>query len=420
MKNPPSRPGFAIPQTSLVCMAFAFSVIAARADTVWTSPITNTVTWTRAASPHTWSGRLFVEGQGEVVIEPGASVTMPTDPDISPDNYNWSWMVRNGGRVSAVGTALEPIRIGGLSDNERRLRLHLASAASSEFRHVRFTGMARIECADSSPHPSPLFEHCVFRRFAEAPLKLLGCPARVLHCIFQDNDGYAIELPWPHRTMTDQNAPTLWYNAFDQRALHILQGGGLWNFQNHDFFRHNRVASGIGIRIQVAAYQDSPRVQNLVLRDLDLGGCSPSLTVYAAGGDGLENFSLIDSHLATLVEEHAQAVTREVVLTGNYWGTTVASNITAAAFAGSLSPSAVTPFATAALFPQADVDDSHQGNATTAADADLVKRHLVGALTLSPAQRTTADVDRDGILTARDALLLDSFVNGMLWQLPTP
>jgi hypothetical protein len=70
-------------------------------------------------------------------------------------------------------------------------------------------------------------------------------------------------------------------------------------------------------------------------------------------------------------------------------------------------------------FPQADVDNSDGGNKTSQEDAELVKKHLVGLVTLTPEQLRIADVDGNGVVDVRDALMIESYVNGLIWKLPS-
>jgi hypothetical protein len=103
-----------------------------------------------------------------------------------------------------------------------------------------------------------------------------------------------------------------------------------------------------------------------------------------------------------------------------WWGTTDMSVISNRLSVWRLSTNTVIPLATSNFFPQADVDLSDNNNATAQADADLVKQSLVGLTNLTPAQITRADVDRDGTVTLRDALMIESYVNGLIWKLPDP
>lgn len=104
--------------------------------------------------------------------------------------------------------------------------------------------------------------------------------------------------------------------------------------------------------------------------------------------------------------------------TNNYWGVTNSASIAANVFGGALPSSAYAPCATNSFFRQADVDGSAFGNATGQEDADLVKQYLVGSRQLAPEQLKTADVDNDGDVDVRDALMIESFVKGTLWRLP--
>lgn len=107
-------------------------------------------------------------------------------------------------------------------------------------------------------------------------------------------------------------------------------------------------------------------------------------------------------------------------LANNYWGTTNMATITAVVFGGALSTNVVLPISTTNMFPQADLDGSDEGNLTRQADADLVKKAVVGLISLTPEQQAAADVDRNGVVDTRDALLIESYINGLMWKLPVP
>ncbi len=380
------------------------------ADTIWTSPITNAVTWTAAGSPHTWGfGDLWINAGGDVTIEPGAVVQMPSGGVVR---------VEAGARLRALGSTDTPIRFGGVSDAAPGGYVFFSSALESQFRFCHFTNLKGIRVLPQSPQGNHLFEHCVFRKFTDHAIYLENAPARILHCMFLDgaSDKYGVRMYCS--VFTDETCPTIWYNAFERNGLVVVAANHTTLAMNNwDFFRFNRVGGGTGIALGGGR---TPGFQKFLLLDCDLGDASPSLHVYAdngwAGGvDGrIERCRLLS------LTQYSQNVGGLTNLANNYWGTTNMDAIAAALFGGTVSTNAALPISTTNLFPQADVDGSDNGNLTRQADADLVKQAVVGLISLTPEQQAIADVDRNGVVDTRDALLIESYINGLMWKLPVP
>ncbi len=390
-----------------------FSGGALEAATTWTSPITNSVTWTKAESPHQWTGQMFVDG-GVVTVEPGAVVQMPADPE--PWNDYMALRVRNGGQILADGSPDDPIRIGGVSDLQRGGTMVLASTAVSVFRHCRFANLSTLRLDALSPPAEHVFEHCIFRKFSDNVFSLRNMPARIQHCIFQDNTAFGVHLYVDQ--LYEENAPTIWHNGFDADGLLIsTSDSGSHSLGNHEFFRFNRVAGGAGVKLAPYSSWTGVTIGNLRLVDCDLSACTNSVRL--EGNQWLGAMTIERSDLAALGGTHAN-IAGVQSYPGNYWGTSDTNVIAGRLFGGTIDPAVVVPVAAASPFPQADVDLSDAGNRTTLADADLVKAYLVGAATLSTAQLEAADADRSGTVDVRDVLLIESLVRGLVPALPAP
>lgn len=382
----------------------------AAAATVWTSPITGAVTWTKADGPHTWSGDLNVNSGGLVAIEPGAVVQMPSAGH---------WRINGGGQVLALGSAEDPIRIGGASESAPGDTLWLDSPLTSEFRFCHFANLSRIRISQQSPQANPLFEHCIFRKFTGHCIELINAPARILHGIFRDNPVGMYGVSMTCSVFSDETCPTIWYNAFDRNGLALWTPADIW-LGDYDFFRYNRVAGGVGIAFRADKYGHYHRFR---LLDCDLGNTATSLVFsgYGSGWDGsMDAMSIERCHLSILTQA-AFNFSNVTNLSNNYWGTTDPAAIDAALFGGGvISTNAVVPISPTNVFPQADVDNSDGGNRTRQADADRVKQAVVGLVALDPGEAAIADVDRNGAVDARDALLIESYLNGLIWKLPVP
>jgi len=383
-------------------------VAAVQAGTIWTSPITNSVVWTKAGNPHTWSGDLTVGATGLVTIEPGAVVQY---------GANYTISVNAGGQILAVGTADDPITIGGVSDTTKGGTLTLSSAQTCEFRFCHFANMNSIVVNATAPQGKHLFEHSIFRKFSTHLIQLNDTPARILHCIFRDNPAGMYGVYMNCTGFSDETCPTIWYNAFDQYGLLVtVPDYGSISMNNYDFFRYNRVGGGIGI---LFAGSRGPGFIRFRLLDCDLGNASPSLSLQCTAGwpCNMDAMSIERCNLSILSGPVAGVVTN---LANNYWGTTNMSTIAAALFSGTLSTNVSLPISMTNVFPQADVDGSDNGNRTSQADADLVKKYIVGMTNLTTQQLSIADVDHNGKVDVRDALIIESHVNGLIWKLPVP
>ncbi len=390
-----------------------FSGGAIEAATTWTSPITNSVTWTRSGSPHQWTGQMFVDG-GVVTIEPGAVVQLPADPE--PWNDYMALRLRTGGQILAEGSPEDPIRIGGVSDLQRGGTVVLASTAVSVFRHCRFSDLSALRFDAVSPPPEHVFEHCVFRKFSDNVIWLRNMPARIQHCIFQDNAAFGVHLYFDQ--LHEDNAPTIWHNGFDADGLLIsTTDTGDHSLGNHEFFRYNRVAAGVGIKLVPHSSWSGVTIGNLRVVDCDLGGCTNSVRL--EGNQFLGAMTITRCDLSTLGGTHA-SINGVQSYRDNFWGSTDTNVIAGRLFGGTVDPAAAVPLATYSRFPQADVDRSGGATPTTLADADLVKAYLVGATSLSVAQLEAADADRSGTVDVRDVLLIESFARGLVPALPAP
>lgn len=379
----------------------------AGAGTVWTSPITNAVVWSKAGSPHTWSGSLVINSGGIVTVEPGAAIQVPTSQHIN---------FEAGSQILALGTQDDPIRIGGVSDTTVGGVIYLNSSQTSQFRYCHFSNLSQIQISSQAPQGNHLFEHCVFRKFTAHVILLNNAPARILHCIFQNNatTEYGVWMNVGNAGLTDENVPTIWYNAFDRNGLMAFSENSSGpDFRDREFFRFNRVCGGTGVSVQDGSYASATRVR---IVDNDLSKCVVSFQLFSNPHTGhsvercdVSAFTYQNGDLASLTN-----------FANNYWGTNDLAAITSRLFAGTVSTNAAIPLHPQSWFPQADVDGSDGGNATKLQDADLVKQYLVGMTNLTSGQLTVADVDHSGTVDARDALIIESFVNGLIWKLPVP
>lgn len=199
-----------------------------------------------------------------------------------------------------------------------------------------------------------------------------------------------------------------------------MKGGGIYlvfdsdtNCGGEPFIQDNRItgaSSGIGI------YSYGGSCAGLVISDCDFN--CPTGICFETGGDIDLTVQRCDLAPAGSASVGGVPGSGTLDFANNYWGVTNSVLVDARLFGGALGESAFTPFATNSFFRQADVDGSTSGNATGQEDATLVKEHLVGLRQLSPEQQQTADVDNDGDVDVRDALMIESFVKGTLWRLP--
>jgi hypothetical protein len=396
-------------------LSFALIILSgqARAGTVWPSTITSNVTFTKAGSPHTWSGSLQVQSAATVTVEPGAIVQWGPGQELAVN-----------GRILALGDPADPIQFGGVSDAAQGSRLYLYSSQTSEFRHVNFAHFLYLELIASSPQGNHLIEHCTFRRMTQQAVYLnqssgFGAAARIRHCIFEPTRGYFGIFHYI-RNLTPDSTPLIEYNAFTRDGLYIQgDASSTYDAYGYSYFRHNKVGGGIGVQITPCLGGDcGGTLRNIVIEGNDLAACTSSVHVASSGGALL--FLVVHSNDVSKLSYGYTVGINVSSLHNNYWGTTSTTAIHQLAFDGSFLTNDVVPFATNTWFNQADVDGSDADQATRIEDADLVKRSLLGETNLAPAQVARADVDRDGTVTLRDALLLESYVRGLVPKLPDP
>lgn len=401
-----------MPAKRLLTLALSLGLLpaaAVRADTVWTSPITSEVTWAKADSPHTWGGDLNVNSGGVINVEAGAVVKMPSAGHLRINGW---------GQILAIGSSEDPIRIGGVSELAPGGTIWLDSSLPSEFRFCHFAYLERARISSQSPQGNHLFEHSIFRKFSTNPIELVDAPARILHCLFRDYPTDRAGVSMTCNVFTDDTCPTIWYNTFDRNGLGAWTPASI-NMGDYDFFRFNRVLGGIGIHFSADKWG---RYQRFRVLDCDLGSASPSLRFsgYGSGYDGVMDGLSIERCTLSTLTNISFGIVNTTNIANNYWGTTNMETIATALFGGGLSTNAALPISTTNMFPQADVDDSDGGNVTRQADADLVKQAVVGLISLTPEQEAVADVDRNGVVDTRDALLIESYINGLMWKLPVP
>jgi hypothetical protein len=356
----------------------------------------STTIWTRAQSPYVISNSYVVPAGVVLIIEAGCDVWFQ---GVNITVY---------GKILANGTPESPIRFGSPSRPSPAGSITLQSSdGPSEFRHAHFVAMGLIQVVAETPYSSHLFDHCLFRQAGDPQVLVTqNNPVRVLNCVFQRTDGGKALQMRIHGDLTDETASQIWFNAFSGGSVEIISyvvGVDVSKLS----FRFNKVVKG---RIMLSAAYGGYNLNNVRISDCDLLGSSPSIVAPGVNALTVTNCDLYDI---------SGSQPSSLSLAGNWWGTNNVAAIHPRVFGGAL-PSAepLLPLAPSSRFPQADVDGSDGGNSTTQADADLVKRYLVGLASLTPDQRTTADVDRSGTVDVRDALMIESFVNGLIWKLP--
>jgi len=397
------------PVAALMGMAFLCLAGSAGAEVQLYGVITGNAIWSKADTPHRIIGDLTIESAASVTVEPGVQLVFDSGKNMTVN-----------GQVLANGTAEAPITIGGTSEGARGNRITLSSSQTSEFVYCHFAHLTKCIVNSATPQANHLFSHCVLQDFLGTALYMLG-PARVMHCIFRNNtpgnaqttatgpDAFGIVVA---AAGTEESTPMIMYNVFDANGLWF----GPCNYANIEFVRYNRVCGGVGAMISTS---HETGLRGLRILDCDLGNATQSVVwnTHAAWADVCVRNCML-STVTTL--GYTYQGNSFSCLDSNYWGTqdmdTIFGRISA-------TPEVITgwgiePVLDSNPFPQADVDGSDAGNRTTQADADLVKEYLIGKRTLSPAQLDIADVDRDGDVDIRDALMIESYVNGLIWKLP--
>jgi len=371
-------------------LLLAGAVGSARAETEVFLDIAVDETWTVEGSPYRVSVDITIEDTATVTIEPGVQVIL--EPTIN--------MLING-KVLANGTVEKPIRIGGTSEGTRGGTITLRSGLTSEFKYCHFTHMSQIRVNSTAPHGNHLVQHCVLRDFSSTAIYMEDSPLRVLDNIFRANSGWAVQVDYYDvASFTDENTPQIWYNVADEEGFHIYANGTLGN---RLFFRYNRVTGGSGIVFS--------RCSSITITDCDLIRCATSIQFDRY----CNTMTVLDCDLWSISGTDAAP---RGTYRNCYWGSTDINEIYDRIQGVDSSTQKATPFETDSVFPQADVDNSDANNSTAQNDADMVKQSLVGLVTLTPTQRDIADVDGSGDVDIRDALIIESFVHGMIWKLP--
>ncbi|MDD5705353.1 MAG: right-handed parallel beta-helix repeat-containing protein [Kiritimatiellae bacterium] len=374
-------------RTALSLLSLCLLSAASPAETYHSGTVSADETWTLAGSPHIVNDQLYLNAK--VTVEP--EVTVVTWADVH---------VYEHGSILAIGLPDKPIRFGSYHYN-----MHIWSETPSVFRYCRFLNFDTIYFLDAMLSASHLFQHCSFQGGGQyGAVNVWASPVRVLNCTFLHNSGPAIVIGL--YDMTPDLLPTIRNNAIIGPGIEIQgNNGSAWN---EPIIQDNHVTGPYGIRLTM----DS--VQGLLIKNCRfncptgiVNECVSSLDVTVAGCD-----------LASVAGP--MPLSGNLVLTNNWWGTTNSAEIGARIFGGSLDESAFMPCATKSCFQQADVDGSAGGNATGQEDATMVKEHIVGLRQLTPEQQTIADVDNDNDVDLRDALMIESFVKGTLWRLPSP
>ncbi len=384
----------------LILFSFALSLSVGRvwAETTHGGTISNEETWTLADSPHRVVSWLTLTGK--VTIEPGATVTI---------NEPGMLGVTGSGSLWAVGTPDKPIRFTSMMPGNY---ISIDAVSPSEFRYCHFSGVGNVSVnppATVPDRPSHLFQHCLFQ--TDVGLYLNRSATRVL------NSTFVSLIEGIYVTVGNSSAneiPTIRHNVIKGGGIimYAVQGGA--ECGGEPFIQDNRITGKASLGIYTDTYAP---INGLVIADCSFDCASSSISKLGNGNVELtvQGCDLVPQ---VTVEPGSALGSSTFHFANNYWGVTNAALVDARLFAGALDEAAFTPFATNSCFRQADVDGSAFGNATGLEDATLVKEHLVGLRQLSAAQQEIADVDNDGDVDVRDALMIESFVKGTLWRLP--
>jgi hypothetical protein len=352
--------------------------------------------YTKAGSPYTIAANVIV-GTGDLLtIQPGAELILNTGIGIQI----------NGGKMTAIGTVENPIRIHGVWETSVGGSIALNTSELCQLEYVHFNYYGGVSVAKTTPYPDHLFQHCVFQW---SGVTLNNARARIFHCVF-GNAGFGIT--WNPTEAKTELVPQVWYCVFARGGINVGSGLDFATFATFDFFRYNRVVAGVGVEFHVAQWVT---LTNLQIRDCDLAGCSPSVR-FAISAGWINNVSVIGCDVASI--EAMGNVSGIDSFANNWWGTTDTIEIAKRITWPTNEAKKIGPIKTTSNFKQADVDGSDGGGKTTKADADLIKKYLVGMEALSPEQLTIADVDGSGTVDLRDVVIIESFINGFLWKLP--
>lgn len=389
---------------TLFVLALVVPVGCALSDTVHTGTLSADETWTLAGSPHRIPNGLTV--QAKVTIEAGASVMVE---DAS------AFIVTGSGSIWAVGDPDQPIRFTFSTTWEP---VTVDAVVPSEFRYCHFLGSRPIllKAPASIERPSHLFQHCLFRN--DVGMAIMRSPVRVLNSVVvarSNSCALAIDL-------TSSNAdemPTIRHNAIRGNGIFLMLASGSADCGGEPFIQDNRISESSAPAIMISLGENST-ISGLAISDCSLNSSSGIDVGYPYWGGAYVNLTVQRCDLTSVScsLQGYSSLSGTFAFANNYWGVTNSASIAANVFGGALPSSAYAPCATNSFFRQADVDGSAFGNATGQEDADLVKQYLVGLRQLTSEQLITADVDNDGDVDVRDALMIESFVKGTLWRLP--
>lgn len=388
---------------TLFVLALVVPVGCALSDTAHTGTLSADETWSLAGSPHRIQGGLKV--QAKVTIEAGAAVMVEDQSDFT---------VTGPGSIWAVGTPDQPIRF---TFAPRWEAFVVDAVVPSEFRYCHFFrgGTIRVKAPASLERPSHLFQHCLFCN--DGGMAITRSPVRVLNSSVVARSSFAFFIDLSSSSAAEM--PTIRHNAMRGGGIGLMLSSGSVDCGSEPFIQDNRIVDLTKSAIAISLGENST-ISGLAISDCSLN-CSSGIDVgYPYWGGASVNLTVQRCDLTSVScsLQGYSSLSGTFAFTNNYWGVTNSASIAANVFGGALPSSAYTPFATNSFFRQADVDGSAFGNATGQEDAELVKQHLVGSRQLSPAQLKTADVDNDGDVDVRDALMIESFVKGSLWRLP--
>lgn len=388
---------------TLFVLVLTLPISCVLAETTHTGTISSDETWILADSPHRIPNGLTVKAK--VTIEAGASVMVEDSS---------AFTVTGSGSIWAIGTPDQPIRF---TFSPTWEYVTVNAVLPSEFRYCHFCGKREIsvEAPSSLERPSHLFQHCLFRN--DLGIGISRSPVRVLNSVIVASDSFSIYI-----NLTSSNAaemPTIRNNAMSGGGIGLSIYSGSVDCGGEPFIQDNRISNSTLPAIAISLDENSG------ISGLTISDCSLNCPIGVSVGYPYWNGACVDLTVqrcdlasASYDLQGYSLFSGTFTFTNNYWGVTNSASIAANVFGGALSASAYTPFATNSFFRQADVDGSAFGNATGQEDANLVKQHLIGLRQLSPEQLKMADVDNDGDVDVRDALMIESFVKGTLWRLP--
>ncbi|MGD2105335.1 MAG: right-handed parallel beta-helix repeat-containing protein, partial [Anaerolineae bacterium] len=173
----------------ILCVARARVSAPAHADTIFPGNyvVTTEETWSVGGSPYVVHGSLSVASTGHLHLEPGVEVQIGSGEVFD---------VQNGGTLTALGTAADPITITSISANFIGLRLWSGSHASLAYCDLSLAGHSAWPPLDIQSSDVTV-DHCTIRDSGVGSgyavgLAGTGLSPSLTNTIVENNTGYAI------------------------------------------------------------------------------------------------------------------------------------------------------------------------------------------------------------------------------------